>query len=107
VTEILPGIRSGGFDWVDFYGKVALTGKRQEFVQYAEPLERWYKITAFAPQKGHFIAVFQEINSEMERIKTLEEQEQQIRELTTELETVFNGTQDAMFLVRGWPTILP
>ncbi len=35
------------------------------------------------------------------RIKTLEEQERKIRELTTELETVFNGTQDAMFLVRA------
>ncbi|MDN5302947.1 MAG: diguanylate cyclase, partial [Thermoanaerobacteraceae bacterium] len=34
------------------------------------------------------------------QIKILEEQEQRIRELATELETVFNGTQDAMFLVR-------
>ncbi|MDI6601201.1 MAG: diguanylate cyclase [Thermoanaerobacteraceae bacterium] len=34
------------------------------------------------------------------RIKTLEKHEQQIREFTIDLETVFNGTQDAMFLVR-------
>jgi PAS domain-containing protein len=36
VTEVLPGIRAGGFDWVAFYGKVALTGERQEYSQYAE-----------------------------------------------------------------------
>ncbi|MGQ9824187.1 MAG: HD domain-containing phosphohydrolase [Desulfotomaculales bacterium] len=100
VTEVLPGIRSSGFDWVDFYGKVALTGERQDFTQYAEPLGRWYKITAFAPQKGYFALIFQEITSEMERVKTLEAQKKQIRELATELETVFQGTQDAMFLVR-------
>lgn len=100
VTEILPDIRKGVFDWVGFYGKVALTGERQEFTQYAEPLGRWYKVTAFAPQKGYFITIFQEITSEMERIKTLEEKETRIRELSIELETVFNGTQDAMFLVK-------
>ncbi|WP_242836853.1 hypothetical protein [Desulfotomaculum nigrificans] len=49
---MLPGIRKGSFDWVAFYGKVALTGERQEFCQYAEPLQRWYKITAFSPEKG-------------------------------------------------------
>jgi len=99
VTEVLPGIRNGSFDWVDFYGRVALTGERHEFIQYAEPLGRLYRITAFAPQKGYFITIFQEVTSEMERIKAMEEQKQQIRELTTELETVFNGTQDAMFFV--------
>jgi diguanylate cyclase (GGDEF)-like protein/PAS domain S-box-containing protein len=100
VTEILPGIKNSGFDWVDFYGRAVLSGERQEFVQYAQPLGRWYKITAFAPQKGYFAALFQDITFEMECIQTLEMQKQKIRELATELETVFNSTQDAMFLVR-------
>ncbi|MBO8138643.1 MAG: diguanylate cyclase [Desulfotomaculum sp.] len=100
VTEVLSGIRSSSFDWVDFYGKVALTGERKEFTRYAEPLGRWYKITAFAPQKGYFTTIFQEITSEIERVKTLEAQKKQIGELATELEIVFNATQDAMFLVR-------
>jgi diguanylate cyclase (GGDEF)-like protein/PAS domain S-box-containing protein len=100
VTEVLQGIKNSGFDWVDFYGKAVLCGERREFTQYAESLGRWYKVTSFSPQKEHFVTIFQEITLEMERIKTLEEQEQRIRELTTELETVFNGTQDAMFLVK-------
>ncbi|WP_425059392.1 hypothetical protein SCACP_40850 [Sporomusa carbonis] len=100
VTEVLPGIRTSGFDWVAFYGQVTLNGERREFTQYAEPLGRWYKITAFTPQPGYFVTIFQEITAEMERIKTLEAQRQQIKELSTELETVFNNTQDAMFLTR-------
>lgn len=100
VTEVLPGIRKGGFDWVAFYDKVALTGERQEFTQYAELLQRWYKITAFSPQKGYFITFFQEITEGIRQIETLKAQKEKIEELSTELETVFNGTQDAMFLVR-------
>ncbi len=100
VTEVLPGIRAGGFDWVAFYGKVALTGERQEFSQYAEPLQRWYKITAFSPEKGYFVTLFQEITEEIRQIENLEDRREKIEELSTELEMVFNGTQDAMFLVR-------
>jgi len=100
VTEVLPGIRAGGFDWVTFYGKVSLTGERQEFSQYAEPLQRWYKITAFSPQKGYFVTLFQEITEEIRQIENLEAQKEKIEELSTELEMVFDGTQDAMFLVR-------
>ncbi len=100
ITEVLPGIRTSGFDWMAFYGQVTLNGERREFTQYAEPLGRWYKITAFTPQPGYFVTIFHEITAEMERIKTLETQRQQIKELSTELETMFNNTQDAMFLVR-------
>jgi diguanylate cyclase (GGDEF)-like protein len=86
VTEVLPGIRAGGFDWVAFYGKVALTGERQEFSQYAEPLQRWYKITAFSPQKGYFVTLFQEITEEIRQIENLEARREKIEELSTELE---------------------
>jgi len=100
VTEVLPGIRAGGFDWVAFYGKVALTGERQEFSQYAEPLQRWYKITAFSPEKGYFVTLFQEITEEIRQIENLEDRREKIEELSTELEMVFNGIRNAMFLVR-------
>ncbi len=99
VTDVLPGIRTGGFDWVAFYGAVALQGTRQEFTQYAEPLGRWYKINAFSPCKGCFITIFQDITAEKRQIKMLEVQKQQIQELSIELEMVFNGAQDAMFLI--------
>lgn len=100
VTEVLPGIKEDSFDWIKYYGRVALAGKKSEnFTQYSKTLGRWYKITAFSPQNGYFVTIFQEITTEMDRIKTLESQNQQIRDLTKELEMVFNGTQDAMILV--------
>jgi len=100
VTEVLPGIRKGSFDWVAFYGRVAITGERQEFTQYAEPLGCWYKITAFSPQREYFVTFFQDVTSEMEHIEVLKNQKKQIEKLSRDLNTIFNSTQDAMFLAR-------
>lgn len=101
VTEVLPGIRDGGFDWVAFYGKVALTGERQEFTQYARPLQRTFKITALSHEKGYFITLFQEVTEETQRIRHLENQQKMILDLSRELDLVFNGTHDAMFLLKA------
>lgn len=99
VTQILPDIRVGEFDWVAVYSEVALTGAKREFTQYAQPLGRWYKVTAVSPRQGYFATLFQDITDEIEQINLLEKQKQQIVALTNDLEMVFNGTQDAMFLV--------
>jgi len=98
-TEVLPGIRENGFDWVDFYGRIALCGGKREIEQYAAPLGRWYRVSVFAPKKGYFAAIFNEITEEINRIKELEEHRRKIIDLNTELETVFNSTHDAMFLI--------
>ncbi len=61
VTEVLPGIEKNEPDFIRVYGEVALTGKPVQFESHAEPLNRWYSITAHSPQKGYFVAVFEEI----------------------------------------------
>src|SRR6056297_1371219 len=42
VSEVLPGIRKGGFDWVAYYGEVAAGGGSKTFEQYSEPLGRYF-----------------------------------------------------------------
>jgi len=100
VTEVIPDIKEDPFDWIKFYGKIALNGGREEFTQYSVPLRRWYKVTAYSWQKGFFITYFQEVTEEMERIKMLEKQQKTIEQLTHEMERIFNGTNDASFLVK-------
>lgn len=58
VTEVLPEIRKGCFDWVEFYGRAVLSGEKREFIQYAEPLKRWYKVTSFTFGKDQFVTLF-------------------------------------------------
>lgn len=58
VTEVLPGIEKDPTDWIGKYGKVALTGKPMRFESYAEPLNKWYSVSAFSPHKGFFAVTF-------------------------------------------------
>ena len=66
VTELLPGIRSGSFDWVEYYGKIALEGGHETFEQYSEPLEKWYKVHVQSSEKLIFSTIFTDITYEKE-----------------------------------------
>jgi PAS domain S-box-containing protein len=61
VTEVLPGIETSDFDWIGTYGRVALTGVGIEFEQYAQPLDRWYQVRAYSPERGYFATLFEDV----------------------------------------------
>jgi len=57
------------------YGKVALTGEPTKFDIYFEPLAIWLTISVYSPQKGYFVAVFDDITER----KQAEEREKQLQ----------------------------
>ncbi len=61
VTEAIPGIERSAFDWIGTCGRVALDGGGICCEQYAEPLGRWYEVTAFSDRPGQFVVVFHDI----------------------------------------------
>jgi len=65
VTEVIPEIEEDQFDWIDFYGEIALKGGSSEFEQYCALFNKWYKIKAFSPKKNHFVTFFNDIENEM------------------------------------------
>ncbi len=99
ITEVLPNINDEDFDWIEYYGDVTTNNEKQEFMRYAESLGRWYKVTAFPLDKGHFVTLFNDVSNEMEQIEILKEQKKEYLKLSQEFELIFNSTQDAMFLV--------
>lgn len=58
--------------------KVALTGEPEHFDSYAEPLKKWYSVSAFSTQKGFFSVIFTDIT---ERKQAAEELDRIVREL--------------------------
>ncbi len=70
VTEVIPGIKTSKPDLIKIYGNVALTGEDAHLSIYFEPFEHWYDISAYSPEKGYFVAVFEDIT---ERKKTEDE----------------------------------
>ena len=40
---------------------MAITGVAEKFETYFEPLKKWYSISAYSPEKGYFVATFEDI----------------------------------------------
>ena len=61
VTEAIPGIEKTNPEVFEIYGRVALTGKEEQFELFFSPIKIWLSITAYSPEKGYFIALFDNI----------------------------------------------
>ena len=59
-TECLPDDEP---EWIQIYGKVALTGAPLQFEKYSAPLKRWYDVAAYRPAPRQFAVVFADITA--------------------------------------------
>lgn len=85
VTEVIPGIKKSGFDWIKFYGHIAMNGGSEEIEQYSEPLNCWYKVNVYSPKKQFFVTYFIDINREKSQIAELQSSKDS-------LENILEGT---------------
>ncbi|MCF6464853.1 sensor domain-containing diguanylate cyclase/phosphohydrolase [Clostridium sp. Cult2] len=69
MTEVMPNIELDNFNWIKFYGEVALNNKVEEFNQFSNILNKWFKVNVYSPQKGYFVTqlsdITREVNSEI------------------------------------------
>jgi PAS domain S-box-containing protein len=81
VLEVLPGIEP---QWIENYGRVALTGEPALFDHFAADLQKHFEITAYRPAPGQFACIFADITerkqAEAER-KSLEAQLRQAQKM--------------------------
>ena len=72
VRDILPGIEKADFNWIEFYGEIALNGGEREFEQYSAELEKWYRVHVYSTEKMTFTTVFIDITSSKKQNEELE-----------------------------------
>ena len=61
VLEAIPDIRTLTPGLFDTYGRVASTGTPETFEIDFTPLKKWLKVSVFSPEKGYFVAVFDDV----------------------------------------------
>ena len=85
VLEVMPGTES---NWIERYGKVALTGEPAQFENYAAALGKHYEVRAYCPEHGKFATLINDITERKRAEKTLAESEKKLRAL---FETMSEG----------------
>ena len=78
-TEVLPGIEKS--DLLDVYGKVAQTGESAYLDIFYEPLNRYFIITAYCPEPGQFVTIFQDVTEQKLTEIAKKDSEEQFRTL--------------------------
>ncbi|MGM0500815.1 MAG: PAS domain S-box protein, partial [Bacillota bacterium] len=79
-AEVITGLEKDSFDWLNFFGEVAINGGQKETELFLKSLNRWYRIKAFSPQKYYFAAIFIDITKDKELI---------LKQITENIEEVF------------------
>ncbi len=82
LKTLFPNIGSGEFDWIGYYGEVALNGGEKEFEQYSEHLKKWYKVQVYSPGKYYFSTIFIDITNEKIKNQELTKKNKEIEELS-------------------------
>ena len=75
VKEMLPLLED---QWINTYGRVALTGEPVTFENYSKDLEKYFKCSAFSPEKGLFAVVFSDITDQKNMEKKIEKEKEKL-----------------------------
>ncbi|MBW2254208.1 MAG: response regulator [Deltaproteobacteria bacterium] len=67
VREVLPDLEP---QWIETYGRVALTGEAEHFSEYSQELDQYFEVTAYQPEAHQFACIFHDVTA---RVKAEEE----------------------------------
>jgi diguanylate cyclase (GGDEF)-like protein/PAS domain S-box-containing protein len=99
ISELIPGLRESSPELFERYGRVALTGKPERFETYVSPLQAWFSVTAYSPQKEHVVVIFDNITKE----KTAQEE---IASLLYRNKVLMQTSMDGIHIMDGEGNIL-
>ena len=79
VTEVIPRIRELDPGLLEIYARVSLTGIPEKFEMFINSLGQWYLVSAYSPEKGFFVAVFDVIDERKLMEDALHQSEERMR----------------------------
>jgi PAS domain S-box-containing protein len=85
VREVILGIEE---EWIERYGRVALSGEPSEFESYAQGLGRYYEVRAFCPEIGKFATLFHDVTERIQTEALRRQAEEQVKQALAEKEAL-------------------
>ena len=79
VTDVIPHIRELDPGLLEIYARVSLTGIPEKFEMFINSLGQWYLVSAYSPEKGFFVAVFDVIDERKLMENALYQSEERMR----------------------------
>lgn len=61
ISNILPNIKKSNFDWIHFYGNIAINDERRDLRLSSEYLKSGYEVYICSPEKYYFTTIFIDI----------------------------------------------
>ena len=77
-SEIFPKAKDQDFDWIQFYGDVAINGVAADIEDFSALNNRWNKINVSSPERYYFITRYSDISKEMKTLSELDQQQKEI-----------------------------
>ncbi|QUH31187.1 EAL domain-containing protein [Vallitalea guaymasensis] len=85
ITEIIPSMVDESFDWINFFGKIAIEGSHGSTIQYFKPFDKWYQVNVFSDKKGYFAEIFTDITEMKKKELLLKKKNEQLVKLFEEI----------------------
>ena len=82
ITKVFPKIIQLDSDWIDTFGKIALTGEKKQFDQYFEPLKKWFSISVYSPKKYYFAMIVEDVTNRILAEEALRENEKRFKDIS-------------------------